>query len=84
MERILHEHPSVSIAISLPGLEASCIGYIINLTIKGSEITVYDITAKALFTLSNTAAAVELAKHLIGYEFSEHIHAKIIKLRDIH
>ncbi len=83
MERILQEHSSVSIAISLPGLEDSCIGYVINLTKTESEITVCDITKKVLFALETTAEVTQFAKHVIGYEFSQEIHERVQKFRDI-
>ena len=80
---ILEKNHSVSISISLPGLEDSCIGYIINLTNTESEIIVCDITKKALFTLASPADVVRLAKHVIGYEFSQDIHDHAQKIRDI-
>ena len=80
---IIEENDSVSISISLPGLEDDCIGYVINLSISAEEITVYDITSKSLFTLNTADQITQLAKHSIGYEFSQEIHDCVQKLRDI-
>ena len=83
MAQLLEENDSVSIAISLPGLDPSCVGYIINLINSETEILVCDITKKVLFSLGGPAEVTQLAKHAIGYEFSQEIHDRVQKLRDI-
>lgn len=81
--QILDRNETVSLAVELPGLENNCVGYVINLIKTETEIVVCDITKKALFSLESTAEVTSLAKHAIGYEFSQEIYDRFLKLRDI-
>ena len=79
----LQENDAVSLSLALPGLDESCIGYLLNLRNCESGIEVCDVTQRSLFSIDSATEVIKLVRHLVGYEYSEDIYNRFTKLRDL-
>jgi hypothetical protein len=79
---VFSERQSASFCIRLPGLPASCLGYVVNIERVPDGFDVIDITGKKLLSLASDESVALMLKHAAGIRIDDAIRERLLRVRD--
>ena len=80
---VFSERQAACFCIRLPGLPASCMGYLINIQRTDHGFDALDISGKKLVSLKDYVEVVSMLRHAAGVRSDDSIREQLLRVRDV-